>query len=93
MSQMRCMNCGQFANVRHICLDSAPKSINIPKGQKIRPQEVLTKSMLKTHEIISCLRLMNTAVGDPIEGGRSEYAQKQARFVLEQKFGSIDWNS
>lgn len=94
MSQMRCKNCGQFANIRHACLDTAPKTVTIPRGShRVKPQDLISKNLMKKHEVVACLRLMSTAVGNPIEGGRSDFAQKQARIVLEQKFGKIDWNS
>jgi len=35
---------------------------------------------------------MNTALGDPLEGGRSQFAKKQAQLALEQRFGQIDWS-
>lgn len=93
MNPKNCKKCGQFANSAHFCKparNSLPKTA--PKPAPRLPNSILSSGELKQNEIIASVRLMNTALGDPIEGGRSHFAQKQARITLEQRFGKIDWS-
>lgn len=93
MNSHNCSKCGQFSNGNHSCRtfrQGPPKSA--PKSLPQAPGKILSTSKMKQHEVLASARLMNTALGDPLEGGRSSFAQKQARIVLEQKFGKIDWS-
>lgn len=102
MNSLKCKRCGQFANNQHMCSTESPSSISLPRqasrtraqSQKLAatPKTIMTKGLMKPHEAVACIRLMSTALGNPVENGRGNYAQKQARIVLEQRFGKIDWS-
>lgn len=93
MKTNKCPRCGQFSNRAHSCRSASPGIPPVSPGKIPQsPNTIIANGKLKSHEILASARLMNTALGEPLEGGRSSFAQKQARIVLEQRFGKIDWS-